>query len=833
MRAGNAGNGAQHNLGVAGFYWSSTIYSTSSAYIAEFHDQNSIAPQRDNLRYYGFQARCVANDTDYIYSLRYNPNSTGVANLPPNQATRSNSTSYTFTISPQEPTRSEYYFTGYAISPDGNVAYNPGDTVSVTSETPTYTLYAKWTPQTTFNLAYSNAGKTPVNIGGTNYYKMQDMTGPICNQTLEGQQITLVDIRDNKLYTAFKAKDNKCWMNQNLDLDLSTSTTLTNVNTDLNSVNSWTPERNMIDTGNLSSTTWQDDSNHPYSYNPGEVYWYNSGSSSNDIQYTSLSACATGGRTEAECKHYHAGNQYNFTAAVASNDISATTSHEDMPNSICPRGWRLPRGPYYDADYVLYPEFTELLNAYNVVEKNIGGPDAYLPNGFNIMRASPLYFTRAGYITGGSQVTPGLYGSYWTASSYTSTYSGNSAYHLFFLHDDILLQQTHPRSFGVSVRCVTDTSSHTYSIDFTPNIPDVANLPAPQVIRSTNTSHSFTVPSTAPTGYGHTFNGYATSADGPVVHQPGATITLTKNSPSLTLYAKWTENLGFNNSGITTMQAMTSTICSAASRGTTGLLKDTRDNKVYSIFKGNDDRCWMTQNLDLDLSTSTTLTNQNTDLNNPVTSWSPERSTIATGNLSSSTWSDDVNNPYSYDPGDIYVYTSGSSSTDTQYNSLSACIAASHTVVECKHYHVGNHYNFSAAVASNDTSVYSNPEEVAPNSVCPKGWKLPQGPTTFAADYSDLNDLLLAHNIISRNGSGGSDYLANGFINIRQSPIFLNRAGLVSSGSYTSPSYGGSYWTSSVSSTNAAYFSVFNPNYINTEYRDFRTSGLPVRCYAR
>ena len=468
-----------------------------------------------------------------------------------------------------------------------------------------------------------------------------------------------------------------------------------------------------------------------------------------------------------------------------------------------------------------------------MISNGASGYNMYLPGGFNNARISPLHFNRTGYIYSGAQYMPGELGTYWTSSADSVYLSSLQAHRFVFTYDDIGPQDANPRHFGSSIRCVIDANSHIYSLNFAPNLPDVANLPATQAMRSTNTSHSFTVPSTAPIGYGHTFTGYATSADGPVVYQPGATITLTKNSPSLTLYAKWTENLGFNNSGITTMQAMTSTICSAASRGTTGLLKDTRDNKVYSIFKGNDDRCWMTQNLDLDLSTGTTLTNQNTDLNNPVTSWSPERSTIATGNLSSSTWEDDVNNPYSYDPGDIYVYSSGSSSTDTQYNSLSACIAASHTVAECKHYHVGNHYNFSAAVASNDTSVYSNPEEVAPNSVCPKGWKLPQGPTTFAADYSDLNDLLLAHNILSHNGSGGSDYLTNGFINIRQSPIFLNRAGLVSSGSYTSPSYGGSYWTSSVSPTNAAYFSVFNPNYINTEYRDFRTSGLPVRCYAR
>lgn len=73
----------------------------------------------------------------------------------------------------------------------------------------------------------------------------------------------------------------------------------------------------------------------------------------------------------------------------------------------------------------------------------------------------------------------------------------------------------------------------------------------------------------------------------------------------------------------------------------------------------------MNQNLDFDLNNQTTLTNENTDLNGDITTWKPLRSTIAPGNLSSSTWQSDTITPYSYDVGDKYYVNSGSSEDDT------------------------------------------------------------------------------------------------------------------------------------------------------------------------
>ena len=55
---------------------------------------------------------------------------------------------------------------------------------------------------------------------------------------------------------------------------------------------------------------------------------------------------------------------------------------------------------------------------------------------------------------------------------------------------------------------------------------------------------------------------------------------------------------------IDTMQEMTSEICDATPVGTERQLTDIRDNKVYWVAKLADNHCWMTQNLDLNLSSS-------------------------------------------------------------------------------------------------------------------------------------------------------------------------------------------------------------------------------------
>lgn len=75
------------------------------------------------------------------YTVSYNGNGTGSANVPSSQTKTYNTT---LTLSSTVPTREPYKFLGWATSSSGDVAYQPG--TSYTSNS-TVTLYAKWENQ--------------------------------------------------------------------------------------------------------------------------------------------------------------------------------------------------------------------------------------------------------------------------------------------------------------------------------------------------------------------------------------------------------------------------------------------------------------------------------------------------------------------------------------------------------------------------------------------------------------------------------------------------------------------------------------------------------------
>ena len=85
--------------------------------------------------------------------------------------------------------------------------------------------------------------------------------------------------------------------------------------------------------------------------------------------------------------------------------------------------------------------------------------------------------------------------------------------------------------------------------------------------------------------------------------------------------------------GIKTMQEMTPQICADAQENDTTMLEDARDGKKYWVAKLKDGNCWMTQNLELDLSTDTPLTSELSDV---TSSWTPTSNTYTSAQDGSS-----------------------------------------------------------------------------------------------------------------------------------------------------------------------------------------------------
>lgn len=207
-------------------------------------------------------------------------------------------------------------------------------------------------------------------------------------------QYQLKDKRDEKTYWISKLKDGNVWMTQNLDLNLNTETTYTSADTDLPEGTTWTPVRSTYET---TDSTWGKYANSPESYDPGDKYWngisvaeYNASLNAETGEYSleNPNPAKDSGDT-----HYHIGNYYNYTAAVAMNNSSSYTS-TDNPSlqSICPSGWTLPNvGNTGDKT------FYGLLNKYGFTSTSIDGEK-------KVWKA-PLYLTMANNYGGGGNIT--------------------------------------------------------------------------------------------------------------------------------------------------------------------------------------------------------------------------------------------------------------------------------------------------------------------------------------------------------------------------------------------------------------------------------------------
>ena len=304
-----------------------------------------------------------------------------------------------------------------------------------------FSAVTKPTP-TTLAEAYANYYQATNRTMHNGYYVMQDMADShICENTeVIGSELQVIDIRDDKVYWIAKLADGHCWMTQNLDLDLDSNRIYTYWDTDLgwstiNENETWKPTYSTTDFTGINVSKWQNSNTTPYSANPGDVYYYTSDSDANDIQYNSLQECAESGHTD--CAHYHAGNYYNWSAAVANNNTSGATS-DDIRNSLCPSGWKLPA--------YIQNEFGVLLYKQEVITSI--SSNTYTPIGFVAARKKPLYLIRSGGIFGNS-LTFQYGGLYWT-----DALRGANAYNLLF-NNTVKISDYSFRQRGLSVRCLT------------------------------------------------------------------------------------------------------------------------------------------------------------------------------------------------------------------------------------------------------------------------------------------------------------------------------------------------------------------------------------------
>ena len=298
--------------------------------------------------------------------------------------------------------------------------------------------------------------------------------------------------------------------------------------------------------------------------------------------------------------------------------------------------------------------------------------------------------------------------------------------------------------------------------------------------------------------------------------------------------------------GIETMQEMTSTICSNADEGETARLKDVRDDKLYWVAKLADNQCWMTQNLDYDISADgiTGEEAEQTDLL-AGTVWDSSSKYPPQSTTTGSPFNNDgFAMTYSFDPG-LYVNdpSKGWTECDTYYEDTSACTDGNWTKITDSmspmttertdgtvvdgdaydaHYLVGNYYHFNAATAGTGP-MYADQYDNASSSICPKGWRLPS-----RGNSNETNDFyaLTTGNSVTTNST------------LSKAPYYFIPAGYVSSGSLHGAGDYGSYWSSTSENNVRAYALRFgsggvNPGSVDPSDTTDRGRGTSVRCLAR
>ena len=383
--------------------------------------------------------------------------------------------------SPTPPTIESDYNNTYGIVPNYwiKVASRSSGTTDMSQGSSFTTTYAVYASSSQFAGTYLGQVKYillhPASPSPPHFYYMQDVEEWKNTLALE-ESVQAIDMRDGKKYWVTKLKDGNIWMTQNLDLDIGGTNTapLNSNNTDISTTASgsgiyadgyteqdgvwtWNPASTAITSNYYISNTsvkpsaWPtNDYATPYSAEGGDTYYYTSNNTNDDTRYNSLQDCKNASHTEDECKRYFAGNYYNWSAAIASNNsTNISTTGTITSNSICPKGWRLPNASQTDN---VNNEFGRMFYKAEITAKVSAGNDSvgYATGGFNKLRSNPYYFVRSGHISGSTLDHPGVYGYYWSSTVSSST----DAYRLTFNGTDVYPARNGYRYFGWSVRCV-------------------------------------------------------------------------------------------------------------------------------------------------------------------------------------------------------------------------------------------------------------------------------------------------------------------------------------------------------------------------------------------
>ena len=321
---------------------------------------------------------------------------------------------------------------------------------------------------------------------------------------------------------------------------------------------------------------------------------------------------------------------------------------------------------------------------------------------------------------------------------------------------------------------------------------------------SSNTDTTLMASNYSRAGYG--FAGWNTSADGTGTNY-GPTQTITTGDLSqegLSLYANWVQSAG----NLQDWQG-----CDSMSIGDITALTDTRDGNTYAIAKYADNKCWMMENLRLDLSSQDLqITSSNTN--------KPTAAFITAIN----------NHPAS---SNSFCENTNSACIDQvkfNTNNINRELAPAYETADTTSswYSYGVYYNWFAATAGNGTYALTNAGIIVEGDLCPAGWHLPTG---YGID-GELAVLDKAYNGSGNNQESGNTGL-NGSKRWRNFPLNYIYSGEWRANSSLNRGVSGGYFSASNYTAIRSYNLWLRPTAINMNSNSNpKYRGQAIRCIA-
>jgi len=424
--------------------------------------------------------------------------------------------------------------------------------------------------------------------------------------------------------------------------------------------------------------------------------------------------------------------------------------------------------------------------------------------------AIPSSFTKVASYNQGTDAINGTgssiettYAAYVSNTQPADTYTGKVKYVL-----------VHPNSFTAGNYSVVYNTNGGTGTDVT--ISNIANYEPYTIAASTFT---------APTGY--QFAGWCTIQDntqspqtscaGGTLYQPDDIATsLASAGGTFNLYATWSKLPTLADA--TNMQDLASNdYCTGTTIGDTATLTDSRDGTSYTVGKLADGKCWMLDNLALDLTNSTILSNLSSDNTNASTGLPYLKGTT--------TRDPDTDASGQYATAGVTNWTSSYSYSAPLVNMASKDTVPTDATSTAGGYKVGGYYNYCAASAGsycygNGTS-YGTSSGNATEDICPAGWRMPTGSTS--GEYSALANAIY--------GSTSSTSDATAYANYR-SALHLPLSGYFYSGSPSNQGSNGRWWSSTRNDNYSMYVLRPDTSTIYPANGSYRRDGNSLRCMA-